>query len=93
MDDSASNDGWSQVVSRGPAARTLKPEPGVGQKSSFTVLGSRLKEEKIRKEQMRKKMEAEVVDDWEDEIRKEEQGATFANSNSMGAPVEASESA
>ena len=89
VDDSTLPDGWSQVVSKGPAPKTVRPDPAVGQKSSFTVLGSRLKE-KRRENTKKKKMEAEVVEDWEEEVRKEEEGAAIADGNDVETIFDAS---
>ena len=85
LDEPANNGGWSQVAAKGAAPRTLRPEPGVGQKSSFTVLGSRLKQEKKRREEVKKALEAEVVDDWEEMVRRDEEGDTLI----QGAGVDA----
>ena len=46
----------------------------VGEKSVYTVLGSRLRDAKKKKEEAmaKKAKEEEVVDDWEEEMRREE---------------------
>ena len=73
LDDFASNGGWSQVAAKAAAPRTAPRRPAVGQKSVYTVLGSKLKDAKKKKEDMMKaKKDEEVVDDWEEEVRKEE---------------------
>ncbi len=66
--------GWSQVAAKGSApARAPQVQP-VGQRPVYTVLGSRLAEAKKKKmkneERLRK--QAEVVDDWEEEVEKDE---------------------
>ena len=77
LDEAANNGGWSQVAAKGAAPRTWRPEAGVGQKSAFTVLGSKVKGEKKKREEVKKALEAEVVDDWEEMVRREEEGATL----------------
>lgn len=73
LDDSASNGGWSQVAAKAAAPRTVPSQMAVGQKSVYTVLGSKLKDAKKRKEDQMKAMKDEdVVEDWEEEVRKEE---------------------
>ncbi|CAF9926136.1 MAG: FKBP12-associated protein [Heterodermia speciosa] len=66
--------GWSQVAAKAAAPRTAPRQMAVGERSVFTVLGSKLKDAKRRKqeeeEERRKKV---VVDDWEEEVRKEEE--------------------
>ncbi|KAG8525249.1 uncharacterized protein KY384_008893 [Bacidia gigantensis] len=62
-------DGWSQVAAKGAAPRVLRPKEAVGKKSGFTVLGSRVKEKKM------KEVQKEVVEDWEEEIEREEKEA------------------
>lgn len=68
----ASAGGWSQVAgaaARRTAAPTVQP---VGQKTVYTVLGSKMAERK--KQETTKKVKAkkeEVVDDWEVEMEKE----------------------
>ena len=71
-------DGWSQVVAKGSTPAKVPEIPSVGQKSVYTVLGSKLAEAKKKKEG--KKVEAaekaqvpaEVPNDWQDEADKEE---------------------
>ncbi|KAL9637600.1 MAG: hypothetical protein Q9164_002104 [Protoblastenia rupestris] len=75
IDDSVRSGGWSQVAAKGPAPRTLRPQSGFGQKTAYTVLGSKLKDAKKKKEEVRKALEADVVDDWEEEVRREEEVA------------------
>lgn len=73
LDDPANNGGWSQVVAKGAAPRTLPAKTGVGERSVYTVLGSRLRDAKKKREEMKKAKEDEVVvDDWEEEMRKVE---------------------
>ncbi|PBP22839.1 NF-X1 type zinc finger protein [Diplocarpon rosae] len=57
-DQNAASGGWSQVAKGGPAARGVVM-PSLGAKSSFTVLGRRMKENE------KKKVYEEAVDDWE----------------------------
>ncbi|KAL6716201.1 FKBP12-associated protein [Lecanora helva] len=71
VDDPALNGGWSQVAAKAAAPRTAPRQNAVGEKSVYTVLGSKLREAKKKKEEMKKAQE-EVVDDWEEEMRKEE---------------------
>lgn len=73
LDDPANNGGWSQVAAKGAAPRTVSRQTGVGEKSVYTVLGSRLQDAKKKQEEMKKARKDEViVDDWEDEMRKVE---------------------
>ena len=71
-DQAANNDGWSQVAAKGAAPRTAPRQMPVGERSVYTVLGSRLKDAKKKKEEAQKAQEV-VVDDWEEEVRKDEQ--------------------
>ena len=73
MDDPANNGGWSQVAAKGAAPRTAPRQTMVGEKSVYTVLGSKLRDAKKKKEEMRKARESEVVDDWEEEVRRQEE--------------------
>ncbi|KAL8851766.1 MAG: hypothetical protein Q9221_003376 [Calogaya cf. arnoldii] len=77
LDPSGTTDGWSRVAAKAAAPRSAPKQMGVGEKSVYTVLGSRLKEAKKKKEEMDKaKADEAVVDDWEEEVRREEeQGA------------------
>ncbi|TVY43166.1 FKBP12-associated protein-like protein [Lachnellula occidentalis] len=59
-DDNASGGGWSQVA-KGAGRKLVAREKEVGHKSSFTVLGSKKREQKRE----------EVADDWEREVEKE----------------------
>ena len=72
IDDGTNSDGWSQVVAKGAAPRTLPRQAPVGERSSYTVLGSKLKEAKRKKEEAQRAQEL-VVDDWEEEMRKDEE--------------------
>ena len=74
--DSTNNTGgWSQVAAKAASGpRPAPSRPAIGDKSSFTVLGSKLKYAKRKKETAKEK--AEIVDDWEEEVRKEEEAAT-----------------
>ncbi|KAI9787928.1 MAG: FKBP12-associated protein [Peltula sp. TS41687] len=64
--------GWSTVAAKAAAPRTMVKEKGpMGEKSVFTVLGSRVREkEKERKKE--KKMAVDVADDWEKAEEEEE---------------------
>ena len=73
MDDPANNGGWSQVAAKAAAPRTALRQTAVGEKSVYTVLGSKLRDAKKKKEEMKKAKESEVVvDDWEEEMRRQE---------------------
>lgn len=71
-DDAANNGGWSQVAAKGAAPRTAPRQTAVGEKSVYTVLGSRLREAKKKRDEEQKAKEP-VVEDWEEEVRKEEE--------------------
>ena len=74
MDDPANNGGWSQVAAKAAAPRTAPRQMAVGEKSVYTVLGSKLRDAKKKKEEMKKAKESEVVvDNWEEEMRKQEE--------------------
>ncbi len=66
--------GWSQVAAKGSAPVRAPQVQPVGQKPVYTVLGSRLAEAKKKKLENEKKLQlqAEVVDDWEEEVEKDE---------------------
>ena len=70
--DAASSGGWSQVAAKAAAPRMAPQQMAVGQRSPYTVLGSKLREAKKKREEERKPKE-EVIDDWEEEFRREEQ--------------------
>lgn len=73
LDDPANNGGWSQVAAKGAAPRTVSRQNGVGERSVYTVLGSKLRDAKKKQEEARKAKEDEViVDDWEEEMKKVE---------------------
>ena len=78
-DDAASNGGWSQVAAKAAAPRMAPRQMAVGEKSLYTVLGSKLKEAKRKREEEQKAKEA-VVDDWEEEVRKEQEGEEIGKS-------------
>ncbi|EXJ81355.1 hypothetical protein A1O3_07645 [Capronia epimyces CBS 606.96] len=70
------SNGWSQVAAKkAPAAQAAQTKP-VGQRPMYTVLGSRLAEAKRKKENeerlRRKAQQQDVVDDWEQEVEREE---------------------
>ncbi|KAL9597478.1 MAG: hypothetical protein Q9219_005111 [cf. Caloplaca sp. 3 TL-2023] len=72
-DSSAGTDGWSRVAAKAAAPRSAPKQTGVGEKSVYTVLGSKLKDAKRKKEELEKaKLEELLVDDWEEEARKDE---------------------
>jgi transcriptional repressor NF-X1 len=71
---SATAGGWSQVAAKGSApARAPQIQP-VGQRPMYTVLGSRLAEAKKKKQDKEFKLrkQTEVVDDWEQEVERDE---------------------
>ncbi|KAL8947675.1 MAG: hypothetical protein Q9222_006071 [Ikaeria aurantiellina] len=75
-DASADIDGWSRVAAKAVAPRTLPRQTGVGEKSVYTVLGSKVKDAKRKNKEVQKlKAEETLVDDWEEEVRKEEEAA------------------
>ena len=69
LDDAAANSGWSQVAAKAAAPRSAPRTVAVGEKSVYTVLGSKLKDAKKKKEGKKKEV---VVEDWEEEVRREE---------------------
>lgn len=71
-DDAASNGGWSQVAAKAAAPRMAPRQMAVGEKSVYTVLGSRLREAKKKKEEEQKAKEV-IVEDWEEEVKKDEE--------------------
>lgn len=73
-DIAGNHDGWSQVAAKGAASRIAPRQTPVGERSVYTVLGSKLKDAKKKKEEALKAQEV-VVDDWEEEVRKDEQQA------------------
>ena len=87
-DDPALNGGWSQVAAKAAAPRSAPRQNAVGEKSVYTVLGSKLRVAKRKKEEMKKVEEVEVVDDWEEEMRKEEaaEKATEAHVGDSSSP-------
>ncbi|KAL8717360.1 MAG: hypothetical protein Q9181_008335 [Wetmoreana brouardii] len=79
LDRSGNTDGWSRVAAKAAAPRSAPKLTGVGEKSVYTVLGSKLKDAKKKKEEMeRAKAEEPLVDDWEEEVRKEEEALNKA---------------
>ena len=75
LDHSADGSGWSQVAAKGAAPRNAPRQDGVGERSVYTVLGSKLKEARKKKEEMKKVEEKEVVvEDWEEAVRMEDEG-------------------
>ena len=69
------SDGWSQVAAKAAAPRTAPRQMAVGERSVYTVLGSKLRDAKKKKEEEKKAKELEpVVDDWEMEAGREEEG-------------------
>lgn len=72
--------GWNQVAAKRNAAIAPPTVAPIGQKSSFTVLGSKLAEAKKKRAEeaaMEKKrqelLKQEVVDDWSAEVDREEE--------------------
>ena len=73
LEDPALNGGWSQIAAKGAAPRNAPRQNAVGERSVYTVLGSKLRDAKKKKEELKKaKEQEEVVDDWEEEMKKEE---------------------
>ncbi|KAL8959316.1 MAG: hypothetical protein Q9183_005655, partial [Haloplaca sp. 2 TL-2023] len=74
LDSRVNADGWSRVAAKAAAPRSAPKQTGVGEKSVYTVLGSKLKDAKRKKEEMEKaKVQEPLVDDWEEEVRREEE--------------------
>ena len=72
--DTANVDGWSKVAAKGSVTPRSAPlRAAIGSKSVYTVLGSKLKEVKRKKEEEERRAEPEVVDDWETAIEKDEE--------------------
>ncbi|KAK5096651.1 FKBP12-associated protein [Lithohypha guttulata] len=72
--------GWSQVAAKRSVPMAVPTVAPVGQRSSFTVLGSKLAEAKKKRkedqllEKRRKELQSEpVVDDWSAEVEREEE--------------------
>ncbi|ERF68039.1 hypothetical protein EPUS_06429 [Endocarpon pusillum Z07020] len=67
-------DGWSQVAAKSSAPARAPQVQAIGQKPVYTVLGSRLAEARKKKLENEEKLrkQAEVVDDWEEEVEKDE---------------------
>lgn len=72
LDTSATGDGWSQVAAKGAAHRNAPRPTAIGEKSVYTILGSRLKDMKKKKEIEKARQDETVVEDWEEEVRREE---------------------
>ena len=68
---SGTANGWSKVASRKSAPAQAPQVKAVGPRPVYTVLGSKLAEAKRKKLEMKAKDE-EVVDDWEQEMNKDE---------------------
>lgn len=79
-DKTVDEHGWSQVAARGASGpRFVQRTKAVGEKSAFMVLGSRGKErEKEKKKREKEREEVDVVEDWEEEMRREEEGTRRA---------------
>lgn len=74
LDDPANNGGWSQVAAKAAAPRSMPRQTAVGEKSVYTVLGSKLRDAKKKRDEAKKAKDAEAaVDDWEEELRREEE--------------------
>lgn len=91
--------GWSQVAAKKAAPIQAPQVRPVGQRPVYTVLGSRLAEAKKKKQenedQLRRKAQEQVVDDWEKEIDQEESDEAARSSSqesvSQGSEVEKTE--
>ncbi|KAL8646616.1 MAG: hypothetical protein Q9210_006035 [Variospora velana] len=74
LEDEGASDGWNRVASKAVGPRYALPQRGVGEKSVYTVLGSKIKDAKRKKEELEKAMAEEVpVEDWAEEVRREEE--------------------
>lgn len=72
--DEQNTGGWSQVAAKAAAPRRAPVQAAVGAKSVYTVLGSRMAEAKKKREQEERERERDsVVEDWEEEVRREEE--------------------
>ena len=69
--ETASADGWSRVAAKGAAPRRLVPVPPPGGANTFSALSGRVTFAKKKKPVAA----VEVVDDWEQEMEREEQKA------------------
>ncbi|KAL8871253.1 MAG: hypothetical protein Q9174_002874 [Haloplaca sp. 1 TL-2023] len=89
LDSHVNADGWSRVAAKAAAPRTAPKQIGVGEKSVYTVLGSKLKDAKRKKEEMEKaKVQEPLVDDWEEEVRREEEEMERREGEAVGEHVE-----
>lgn len=87
-DDPARNGGWSQVAAKAAAPRFAPRQTAVGEQSVYTVLGSKLRDAKRKKAEMKKATEEEaVVDDWEEEVKKLEEEEEKAKNGALGEDV------
>ncbi|KAK0516792.1 hypothetical protein JMJ35_001395 [Cladonia borealis] len=85
LDDPANNGGWSQVAAKAAAPRSAPRQTTVGEKSVYTVLGSKLRDAKKKKDEARKAKDAEAaVDDWEEELMREEEEEEKAKAELQG---------
>ncbi|KAK4694959.1 hypothetical protein P7C71_g2704, partial [Lecanoromycetidae sp. Uapishka_2] len=84
LDDPANNGGWSQVAAKAAAPRFAPRQAAFGEKSVYTVLGSKLRDAKKKKEEMKKAKEEDIVDDWEEEMRREEAFEMKAKAGDVG---------
>ncbi|MCJ1469018.1 FKBP12-associated protein [Pseudocyphellaria aurata] len=83
LDDAPINDGWSQVVAKAATPRSAPRQMAVGEKSVYTVLGSKVKDAKKKREESHKAKQ-EVVEDWEEEARKEEEATAEEETRAEG---------
>ena len=73
LDDPANNGGWSQVAAKAAAPRSAPRQVAISERNVYTILGSKLRDAKKKKEELKKAKENEmVVDDWEEEVKKQE---------------------
>ena len=71
--DTAASDGWSKVAAKGSSTpRTAPPQAAIGSKSVYTVLGSKLREAKKKREEDDRRAQDEIVDDWEIAAQRDE---------------------
>lgn len=71
VDKSVDEEGWSTVAAKAAGPRFATSVQPVGGKSAFMVLGSKGREKKKKVEKVERQ---EVVEDWEEEMRREEEG-------------------
>ncbi|KAG7007156.1 AP-3 complex subunit delta [Physcia stellaris] len=81
-DEGPDSGGWSQVAAKAAAPRSAPRQVAVGEKSVFTVLGSKLRDAKRRREE--EEARVAVVEDWEEEAGREEEGRVGGGGKTPG---------